>query len=392
VATTLTVQPAVRTGQILHILDSGATGGGPRILTTTARGLKTLGWESRVLCGDDGPLAQTLAAQGIAAEALPIAGKTRFAAFSPALLARLVHTRPEVVILYGPIAASIGGVAARLARVPCILYHAGYPAYYADHDPLRRLRNALVERVACGSAHAVWCISSADRALYTSRRATQPDKLHLIPLGVSRELLDGMARPGTAECAATLRAQLGVDAGAPVVVYVGRLVPEKGVDVLLRALPGMLASQPCACLVIAGDGPERPELERLARELGVAGQVHFVGTQHDVLPYYRLATVVAVPSRYEPFGLVAVEAMAAGRPVVASRVGGLAETVVDGTTGRQTAPADPQALAEGLLGVLCSPEDAARMGAAGRERVRAEYTEERMVARVHDLIVQCRSR
>ena len=129
-------------------------------------------------------------------------------------------------------------------------------------------------------------------------------------------------------------------------------------------------------LVIAGTGPEERILRRLAA--GSPVPVHFLGHRDDVDCWLALADVVAMPSRRETFGRVTLETMAAGKPLVASRVGGLAEAVVDHVTGRLVAPDDPQALAEALGALLADPAGVRRMGAAARARYEAHYTIDHM--------------
>jgi glycosyltransferase involved in cell wall biosynthesis len=170
----------------------------------------------------------------------------------------------------------------------------------------------------------------------------------------------------------------------PVVGFAGRLVSKKGVDVLLRAMAELRRALPAARLLLAGDGPERPRLEALARALGIGGAVDFLGhLDHAALEgALAPAWVQAVPSRWEePFGLVAAEAMMRGTAVVASRGGGLAEQVVDGETGVLVPAGDALALARALHSTLVDRELAERLGAAGRRRALAELSEERYVER-----------
>lgn len=398
------IEAAGRPPRVIHVLDSGALGGGPRALLTAARGLRAFGWASSVICGNDGPLARDLAALGIPAEGLPIAGQSRFFARMPTLRRRLRRLRPDAVIVYGPIAGCLGGIAARAAGVRRVIYSAQYPAYYADHDWYRRLRNASVERIACACADAVWCVSTADRDLYRKRQPRVARKLRMIPNCVSDDIFSAIQRriEGTArdqqvpsadyDDAVALRAELGLAPTDRVIGFVGRLVPEKGIDVLLRAYQALRHTLPDTHLMIVGEGPLRPKLERLAGELGIAERVVFAGPQSDVVPYYLLAEVIAVPSQYEPFGIVAIEAMAAARPVVASRTGGLMDSVQDGICGKLAEPGNADALAEALLWVLQSPEHAHQLGAQARERALREYTEQQMCAQINDLLLSTPAR
>jgi glycogen(starch) synthase len=161
----------------------------------------------------------------------------------------------------------------------------------------------------------------------------------------------------------------------PTVLCVGRLTAEKGFDVAVSALAGVCRRRPDVSLIIGGDGPERPFLERQAAELGLAGQIEFLGwiPPARVPAVIDTASVVVVPSREEAFGIVALEAAAMARPVVATRVGGLPEVVVHGCTGLLVEREDAAAVEAAVEWLLGHPEAAARMGAAARQRVIAEF-------------------
>jgi teichuronic acid biosynthesis glycosyltransferase TuaC len=185
--------------------------------------------------------------------------------------------------------------------------------------------------------------------------------------------------------AAEARARLGVPEGRPVVSYVGKLVPRKGVDTLIEAM-GLLGRRPqgAPLLVAAGDGSLRPALERRAAELGVAEQVRFVGkVAHDEVGWWMAAgDLFVLPSLSEGLPTVVCEAMNCGRPVVATAVDGTPEIVRDGQTGLLVPPSDPGALAEALARVLDDPTLARRMGEealrVGRERYTWEANARRM--------------
>ncbi len=165
----------------------------------------------------------------------------------------------------------------------------------------------------------------------------------------------------------------------PQVVAVGRLAPEKGFDVLVEAAPLVLARRSDTRFVLAGDGPERDRLAEWVAALGMASEFSLIGYSADVPGLLASSTIVTVPSRREGQGLVALEAMAARRPVIASRVGGLVETVEEGKTGLLVRPEDPVELAEGLIRMLEDRAAGLRMGDAGRARVERDYTVDRMV-------------
>jgi glycosyltransferase involved in cell wall biosynthesis len=163
-------------------------------------------------------------------------------------------------------------------------------------------------------------------------------------------------------------------ADGPVIGSLGRLEPEKGYDVALRALRTL----PGATLVLVGDGSERTRLEALARELGVAERVDFAGWSDEARRYLPGFDAFVLPTRSDAFPLAIVEAMLAGLPVVASRVGSISEAVLDGETGFLVPPEDEEALAERVRCLLSSSGQARELGRCGRARARSLFTAEAM--------------
>jgi len=158
------------------------------------------------------------------------------------------------------------------------------------------------------------------------------------------------------------------------VVTLARLSPQKGIDTLVTAA-GLV---PEAKFLVVGDGPERTALEAQAESLGISSRVSFLGHRRDVPALLASADVFALPSLFEGLPLSVLEAMAAAKPVVASRIGGTDEAVVDGVTGILVPPSDPAALAQAIRTVLADPQLAARMGGAGRARVHEAFTAQAM--------------
>jgi glycosyltransferase involved in cell wall biosynthesis len=163
------------------------------------------------------------------------------------------------------------------------------------------------------------------------------------------------------------------------------LVPRKGVDVLLEALARL---EPAPRLWIAGDGPERGALEALAKQLGLAERVHFLGRCDDTGDLLAACDVFVMPSRLEGLGVAALEAMAAGRPVVASRVGGLAGLVVHERTGLLVPSDDVASLADALRRVLDDAALRTALGAEGPRRIAEGWLAEQMVGAYEALYVE----
>jgi glycosyltransferase involved in cell wall biosynthesis len=213
-----------------------------------------------------------------------------------------------------------------------------------------------------------------------------PYRADVIPCGVDTSLFTpGPQRPARS--------------GPQRLVVVGRLVTRKGVGNVIDALARLRREGRDVELVVAGGpagsgldvDPEAERLRELAGRLGVAGDVRFLGgvARADVPDLMRSADVVVTVPWYEPFGIVPLEAMACGRPVVGSAVGGLLDTIVPGTTGELVPPRDPLALAEALRDLLDDPDRRARYGRAGRERAVALYDWENVVARTEEVYQRC---
>lgn len=174
----------------------------------------------------------------------------------------------------------------------------------------------------------------------------------------------------------------------PTIAFAGRLVREKGADVLLHALVDVVRRQPTVRLLLAGDGPERQALMRLAAELGITAYVDWLGHLSQTELEQRLASawVQVAPARWaEPFGNVVVEAMLRGTAVVATASGGIPEIVQDGLSGLLVPPGSATALSQALLRLLEDRALAERMGQAGREQALLHFSEDRYIDRIEEL-------
>ncbi len=175
-----------------------------------------------------------------------------------------------------------------------------------------------------------------------------------------------------------LREQIGGDSARPLVLTPARLDEQKGHPVLLRAA----AELPGVDFVLAGEGPERPALEALAAELGIAERVHFLGYRDDIPQLLAACDVFALPSLYEGSSLAVLEAMAARRPVVSSAIGGTDELIDDGGDGLLVAPGDAAGLTSALRRLLSDPELRKAFAQRARERVERDFTPTAMTQRV----------
>jgi D-inositol-3-phosphate glycosyltransferase len=242
--------------------------------------------------------------------------------------------------------------------------------------PLESERRIRAERQVIAAADIVVAATPAEQADLQWLYEVRSSNITIIPPGVDLELFQPMDQ-------ATARAQIGADRDGPLVLYVGRIEALKGIDTLIRALPRLPAARRPHVHIIGGEAnlasqtldSEMARLRALAAELDVADSIDFLGKreQEQLVAHYTAADVVVVPSHSESFGMVALEAMACGRPVIASRVGGLAYVVQDGVSGFHVQEGDPAELAERLKQLLDDDELRFTLGLGGR-RLAAGYT------------------
>ena len=347
-------RPEGRT-RVLFVINDLARAGAETQLVALACALPRERYEARiVLLKERDDFADVLGGAGIAVVPLHRRGPADFAV--ALRLAREVRRfRPQVIHSFLFPANLLAAVVGRAAGVPRIVvsqrssYESGLPAPWRR---LARLGHRLAHRVVVNSRAAL----SEEIAA-----GTPPALLIHVP----------NAALGTAQGSAPARSE-GVPDG-PFVLSLGQLDGQKGHRVLLSAWPGVLRSHPAARLVLVGDGPCRPELEAQAQALGVAPSVTFAGFRAPSGAFVAACRLLVQPSLTEGMPNAVLEAMAAGKPVVGSRVGGIPELVLDGETGLLVAPDDPAALAAAIVALLDDPARGARMGRAGAARTRGEF-------------------
>lgn len=349
--------------KIVHVIHSGAIGGGPRVLLDIAT---HTAYDHVVVAPDDGPLLAMAAEAGLETRQLRHSGKYSFVESVPFL--RRLAARAHVLHLHGQFAGAYGAPAA--CGLPCgVVYTAHFPSFVTDSNWHNRTRNWMAEVAACRFTDAVVACCDTMRREYVARRLLPPRKIRTIYNGVRSDVGVVMDRD--------LRSQYGIPKTAPVILGIGRFTDQKGFDTLASSLGSVVSAHPNVVLVLVGDGPERPRLERIVQDLGYADNVRFTGFSRDPGGHYQLASVVVVPSRYDIFPLVPLEAMMHAKPVVASNLPVLCEAIDDGVTG-MLVPQSPEAMAHAINCMLASPDQAIAMGERGRERARAYFSVERM--------------
>ena len=356
----LTPRPA----RLVFLLEDLKFGGTQRQALELARRLDLSRFQPEVwlmAAGDDlAPLARDWG--------VPLVWLSRRDKAGPACLAnlwrRLRKEAPDLLLLFTVVPNIWGRILGRLARVPVIVGNCrGGAAPKRQH-----------ERWLWPFAHHILCNNLALKDRLTNHYAVPPHRLTVIPNGVDTDFFKPPAaarRPGP-----------------PRVLSIGRLVPDKDHDTLIKAFSLVAAKHPQAELWLVGEGPLKEALEQLVQESRLSDKVRFLPGQADLRPRFNQASLLVLSSITEALPNVVLEAMAAGLPVVATRVGGLPEMVVPGETGWLAPPRDVPALAAAMSQLLADPQTRRAFGQAGRRRVEQEFSFATMVRGYEEVLEQ----
>jgi glycosyltransferase involved in cell wall biosynthesis len=287
--------------------------------------------------------------------------------------------RPDILHTHTAKAGAIGRLAAMLAgdaRPPIVVHTFHGHVLRGYFDPVRSTFFRLLERSLARRTTALVAVSPEVRDDLVGLGVAPREKFTVIRLGIELDERVGSGRNGLGP---ETRRVLGVAETRFVVGWIGRMTGVKRTDDVLLAVRGLRERGVDAVLCMVGDGPDRDAVEQRAHDLDIVRHCLFVGYQDEVAPYYAAFDALILPSANEGTPVSAIEALAGGRPVVATRVGGVPDVVRDGVDGFLVEPGDVDAMADRLAALAGDPELRARMGAAGRERVIERYSVERLL-------------
>ena len=355
--------------RVLLLITLAEWGGAQHVVSLLARRFHER-YALTVACAPRGELVDRLLKDGIRVIGIPEFVRNPHPWRDVAALWRLFRIirreRFDLVHAHGTKAGLLGRVAARIAGVPVVLFTAHGWAFTDGRAGWKRALLARMERLAARWSTAIVCVSEHDRRLAEQFGVGGQTKLVLI-----RNAIEPVHAPRLDTVA--VRRALGVKQ-LPVIVSVARLAFQKDPMTLLDAARRLAAGT----VVLVGDGPLRPAVEQYVRAHGLQERVIVAGMRRDVASILAVSDVFVLASRYEGLPLAVIEAMMAGLPVVATRVGGVPELVEDGVTGVLVPSRDGEALSQALTRLMADAELRSRMGMAGKSRALRDFAEDRM--------------
>lgn len=350
--------------RVMYVVPDLREGGAERHVTKLMPNLDRARFDAAVVCiGEEGKLFTDLAGSGTRAVALHRTKRQAFSALRD-LMREMRDFAPGVVITRGYNAEMLGRIAARLTGVP---HNVIWVRNHGDIQP-RGLVRRMADRLLDKGTSAYFGLARSQIAYMVGDLKYSPDKIRVIHNGVDPDRFEW-----TDDRSAV--SDLGISESDKVVGIVAVLRPEKDHETFLRAARSVKDRVPDAKFLIVGDGPMRPEVERLTAELELDDSVVLTGSRSDIPNLLRAMDVFVLSSTtVECFPNALLEAMAAGRPAVCTDVGAVSEIIAEPATGFVVPPRDPGALTERLVHILSEPERAQRMGRAARERVETVFS------------------
>ena len=362
--------------------------GGPAVYTISlTAGLDPAQFRQWLVTGvaapHEGDMLSDAEARGVTPIVVPYLGRAVDArddlgAFM-ALVRLFRQLRPDIVETHTAKAGVVGRLAAWAAGVPVTVHTFHGHVFHSYFSPARSALVRWIERLLALRTTRIIALGPAQRAEILGYGVGRPEQIVSVPIGLDLEPYRASERHR-----GRLRAELGVGPDTKLVGIVARLTAIKAHEVFLQAAATVRRQYPDAQFVVVGAGERREELAQLAEEYGIAPAVHWLGWRRDLPLVYADLDIVALTSRNEGLPTTLVEAMAAGRPVVATRVGGVPTLVTHGETGLLTPTGDANAIAAAMLTVLNNRQYAERLGTAARASVYPAYDLSAFIPRMAD--------
>ncbi|HYK62658.1 MAG TPA: glycosyltransferase family 4 protein [Bryobacteraceae bacterium] len=371
--------------KVLHVVGDSRFGGVAWIILGLGRVLQAEGWRVDVLTVDPIFQAEVLR-QGLGLVDLDVirreirpfwdlGGLIRLRNFLRRANYRIVHTHTSK-------GGFVGRLAARLASVPVIVHTAHGFAFHEASPRSTRLFYSTLERMASRWCDRIVCVSEFHHRWALELGMCHPSRILAIPNGIA-DIASQTRIP-----ASETRRLLGAQPSDLLILSTSRLAGDKGLEYLIEAAAMIRPGARAVKVAITGDGPVRPRLEDQAQRLGVTDRVMFLGFRHDIGDLLAACDLVVIPSLREGLSMALLEAMAAGKPIIASAIGSHRELAAQAEMARLVPPANSRALYEAIQKLLGDPALMTRLGATARALFESRYTEGRMLNAYRDLYLE----
>ncbi|MEG6523544.1 glycosyltransferase family 4 protein [Desulfotomaculum sp. 1211_IL3151] len=368
--------------KILHIIRPAA-GGMKNHLINLIRHTDKNKFSITVACPPSTALWDELYQMGVNLIPIPLAGEISLSkdyAVIRTLVKYLHQSRTTIMHAHSSKAALVGRIAGIIARTPVIVFTAHNSIFYEEWPGWKKKIYATVEKILARFTDRIITVSDALKQELVEKEEISLSRLTTIYNGIEIEKFNQEFDKEE------IKKELKLPPSGVVIGTIARLAPQKGVAYLLKA--ASLLKEYNITLLIVGDGPLRQQLEEEALELGLGNRAIFAGMRENIEEIYAVLDIFVLPSVTEGLPLAILEAMAAAKPVVATRVGGVPEAILEGKTGLVVSPKDPEALAVALAGLLGERELLSRMGKNGLKHVNDKFTITLMVQKTLDLYSQ----
>jgi glycosyltransferase involved in cell wall biosynthesis len=367
--------------RLLHIVGDSRFGGAGRIILGLSQMAKAQGWDVDILTTDP-TFQQAAKTQGLRALNLDVIrrpirplwdlnGLIRLRNFLKCESYEIVHTHTSK-------GGFVGRLAAAMAKVPVIVHTMHGLAFHERSGALTRTFYSTLERIAAARCDRIVSVSKFHGQWAVELGICKNSKIVPIQNGIaptSTPFIDPL----------NLRRRLGLSAKDIVLLTTARLAPDKGLEYLIQAAAMVRINAPHCKILIAGDGPVRKRLEGLVCDLDLSDHVIFLGFRQDVDDLLAASDAVILPSLREGLSISLLEAMAAGKPIIASSIGSHLEVAADANIAKLVAPADARALSDAILDLIGDPGMMMELGTNARRLFEQHYHERRMLAAYHEL-------
>jgi glycosyltransferase involved in cell wall biosynthesis len=287
---------------------------------------------------------------------------------------------PIIVHTHSSKAGLMGRLAAKLAGAPIIVHTPHGHVFFGYFGPFKTKLFIIFEKLASRITDKIVALTNREKKDHILFKIAEEDKFSVIYSGIELNIL----KESSSEEKQNLKKELGIPENSLIVGTAGRLVPVKGPEFLVKASKYIISKYPDTYFMFTGDGPLEQDLKRKALEMGISDNIIFLGWRDDLVKIISIYDIFVLPSLNEGMGRVLVEAMALGKSIVASNVGGIPDLVIHGKNGFLVPPKNPKQLAKYIQVLLEDKDKREKMGLAGKEMA-YNFTSERMVEKIANL-------